>query len=453
MEKNMNLTEGKLTPVLLKFTVPILLSLLLQVTYGTVDLLIVGKFSSINDVSGVTIGSQVTQTITSFCTGLSMGTTVLVGRYIGRKEPDKTTKTIGVSIALFTSMALLITVFMMVCPGLIAGWMQTPEESFAQARSYLFFSGLGTLFIVFYNLIGSVFRGIGDSKTPLISVAIACIVNIIMDLILVAGLNLGATGAAIATTFAQGVSVVVCFMMIRKKPLPFKFSKSSIGFDPHYSKRLIKIGIPIALQSVLVSVSFCFVIAIINVFGVAASAAVGIVAKITGIVMVVPSAFNQSLAAFTAQCYGANKIERAKKALFIGMGISLVIGFIMGYLAAFHGTMFTRIFTDDEETTIAAILYLRSFAIDTVFVAIMFSITGFFNGCGKTTFVMLQSVLAAFCIRIPLAYVFSNLENTNMFLIGLATPLATLAQIFACIIFYFYLKKTILKQGYFDAKD
>ncbi|MFI3236699.1 MAG: MATE family efflux transporter [Lachnospiraceae bacterium] len=443
MSKSSNLTEGNVLSTLLHFTYPILLTLLLQTAYGTVDLLVVGHFSGTSDVSGVTIGSQLMQTTTAFFTGLAMGTTILIGQYIGAEKKHEASKVIGASIIMFSGLALLVSSLLVFFRGAIATLMQTPVESFSQTTSYLLICGFGAIFIVFYNLLGSIFRGIGDSKTPLITVSIACGVNIILDLVFVALLNLGASGAALATTIAQAISVLLSLIIIRKRPLPFEFSKKDITFNLSYITRIIQLGIPIALQSVLVSVSFLFITAIVNGFGVVASAAVGICEKITGLIMMVPSAFMQALSAFSAQNFGANRNDRAKKALKYGILISLCFGFVMAYLAAFHGTIFTRLFTSDADTTTSALSYLKSYSIDTVFVAIMFSMSGYFNGCGKTKFVMLHSVGSAFLIRIPLAYLFSTLPNTSLFIIGLATPASTSVQIILCIFYFMHFQKSL----------
>ncbi len=442
--KKPNLIQDPVLPSLLKFTYPILLSLLLQVTYGTADLLIVGQFSSVGEISAVTIGSQIMNTITAFCTGLAMGTTILLGMYIGSGKSEKSSKVVGTSICLFTAFAFLLSICIMLFNGIIATMMKTPAESFAQTKSYLFLAGFGTLFIVAYNLLGSIFRGIGDSKTPLIAVAIACIANILLDLVLVAWFQTGATGAAIATVTAQAISVLLSLIIIRKNGLPFALKKSHLRFDMHYMKRIMTLGIPVALQGVLVSISFLFVTSIINTLGIFASAAVGIVEKITGIVMVVPLAFSQSLAAFTAQNFGANKMERARQALTYSIAFSLTFGFITAYLSAFHGTIFTKLFTSDVNITVSALQYLKSYAFDCIFVAIMFSFNGYFNGCGSTTFVMIHSLTGAFLIRIPLAYLFSTFPNTNLFVIGMATPTSTLLQIFLCVGYYYYTKKKLL---------
>lgn len=435
--KQLNLVEDSLLPSLLKFTIPILFALLLQTAYGTVDLLIVSRYSSVAEVSAVTIGSQIMQSITSICTGLAIGTTILIGKYMGSGKKNETSQVVGVSIILFSYLGFILAGILVFFHPLIVEVMKTPQESIAQTESYLLVSGIGTLFIVYYNLIASVFRGIGDSNTPLLTVLIACIINIILDLVLVAVLQLGATGAAIATIIAQGVSVILSLFMLRKKTLPFELTKEYRKFLPNVSKDILTLGIPVALQGVLVSISFLVITSIVNTFGVESSAGVGIVEKITGIVMVVPIAFMQSLSAFTAQNMGANQISRAKRSLYYSIALSLTFGVVTAYLCAFHGTMFTDLFIkDDPATTAAAISYLKSYALDCVFVAIMFSFSGFFNGCGKTTFVMVQAVVGACFIRIPLAFYLSTLPNTSLFLIGLATPSSTFVQILLFLWYY-----------------
>ncbi len=436
-----NLAEGKLVPTLLKFTLPILMALFLQVAYGAVDLLIVGQFGSVADVSGVTIGSQLMSTITNIITGIAMGTTILLGQYIGAKKLEESGRVMGASIALFGGIAVVLTFLLIVANSLIVSIMQTPAESVAQTSSYLMICSCGVFFIIAYNVLGSVFRGIGDSNTPLIAVGIAFICNVVGDLILVAVFNLGASGAAIATVSAQAISVVISLVIIRRKELPFTFKLSYIRLDKAHIKKVLTLGIPIGLQSGLVSISFLAITAIVNGMGVVASAGVGVTEKLVGFLMLVPSSFMQSLSAFVAQNYGAGKIERAKKGMFYAVGISFTIGLLMSYMCTFQGHLLTNIFVTDPDVSAASIEYLKAYAFDTVFVTIMFCMVGYFNGIGKTKFVMMQGIVGAFGIRIPLAFFISQLPNTTLFKVGLATPSSTVVQIVMCLVYYRYLKK------------
>lgn len=441
MSKDKNLVDGPVLSTIVKFTIPILLSILLQIAYGTADLFIVGQFSDVANVSGVSIGSQITLLFTNFCVGISMGTTVLIGKYLGAKENDKAAKVVGASIVLFTALALICTILMVGFSDFIIGSMQAPKESFGFAKSYLIITGIGCVFIVAYNVLGSIFRGIGDSKTPLIAVAIACIINIVIDVILVAGFNMGANGAAVATVIAQAFSVLLSVVIIKKNGLPFEFKKVYIRWNKKYVKGIIKIGAPTALQLVLSNFSFLVISAILNSMGVAASAAVGIVSKIVGFVLIVPMAFGQSMSAFTAQNIGAKRMDRAKKALVCSIVLSAIYGIITGYLSYYHGHIFTNIFNPDYETGLAAIDYLKAYAPDCILVAFMFTFAGYFNGRGNTTYVMLNGVAAAFLIRIPISYYFSILESPSLFMIGLAIPISTTFQIVAYVLYYRHTNK------------
>ncbi len=441
MSKDKNLVDGSVLSTIVKFTIPILLSMLLQIAYGTADLFIVGQFSDVANVSGVSIGSQITLVFTNFCVGISMGTTVLIGKYLGAKENDRASRVVGASVVLFTFLAFSCTVLMVVFSKLIITLMQAPAESFAHARSYLVITGIGCLFIVAYNVLGSIFRGIGDSKTPLIAVAIACVINIIIDVILVAGFNMGANGAAIATVIAQAFSVLLSVIIIKKNGLPFEFKKEYIRWDKEYVLGIIKIGSPTALQLVLSNFSFLVISAILNSMGVAASAAVGIVSKIVAFILIVPIAFGQSMSAFTAQNMGARRMDRAKQALAWSIFLSCMYGIITGYLSYFHGYLFTSIFNPDVETGLAAIDYLKAYSSDCILVAFMFTFAGYFNGRGNTAYVMFNGVAASFLVRIPISYYFSTLENPSLFMIGLAIPISTAFQIIAYVTYFKYTNK------------
>ncbi|MFI3170832.1 MAG: MATE family efflux transporter [Eubacteriales bacterium] len=441
-----SLSEGKVLPTLLKFTIPIMMALFLQIAYGAVDLLIVGRFGSVADVSGVTIGSQLMQTITNIITGVAMGTTILLGQYIGAGQAEESGKIMGASIALFGTIAGVLTVVLLILNGSFVSIMQTPAESIEQTSTYLMICSCGTIFIIAYNILGSVFRGIGDSKTPLIAVGIAFVCNVIGDLVLVAGFQLGAAGAAIATVTAQSISVIISLIIIRRKELPFTFSVKYIRFHKEYVKKVLMLGVPIGLQSGLVNISFLAITAIVNGMGVVISAGVGVTEKLTGFIMLVPGAFMQSLSAFVAQNYGAGQDRRAKQGLFYAIGISFAIGLVMSYFCVFHGHVLTNIFAADAAVSAAAVEYLKAYAFDTVFVTIMFSMTGYFNGLGKTKFVMIQGIVGAFGVRIPLAFLISSLPNSTLFMVGLATPSSTVLQIVLCVAYYRYLKRQEMRR-------
>ena len=446
-----SLLQGNILKSLISFAFPVLLALFLQAMYGAADLIIVGQFADTCEQSGVASGSQFFNMITLVITGLTMGVTVFIGDCIGAGKAEKAGLGIGTGIAIFAVLAVLVTVLVVPFSDNLAAFMHAPTEAFAQTSDYVKICGIGTIFITAYNVIGAVFRGIGDSKTPLITVTIACIINILGDLLLVAGFGMGAVGAAVATVSAQAVSVVFSLYFIRKKNLPFTFSKKYIRFDPFCLKKILSVGVPIALQEMLVQFSFLFIQMVVNSMGVMQSAAVGVAEKVCVFLMLVASAYMQSISAFVAQNNGAGESERSRKALFYGIKTAFIAGFIMGTVAFFGGNLLSAIFSGEQEVIALAHDYLKAYAIDCLLTAVLFCFVGYFNGCEKTVFVMVQGIVGAFCVRIPAVYLMSRMEGVSLFYIGLATPISSAAQIILCVIAYrLYQKKTLQENSLQD---
>lgn len=441
MKRTESFTEGKIFGPLIRFALPVLLALFLQAMYGAVDLLVVGQFSSAADVSAVSTGSQVMYTMTVVITGLAMGLTVLVGQRIGEGRRQEAGQIIGSGICLFGVLAVVISVVMVAAAAPFSRLMQAPEEAFTQTVDYVRICSAGTLLIVAYNLVGGIFRGIGDSKMPLITVAIACVCNIGGDLLLVAVFGMGAAGAALATVFAQAVSVVLSLVIIKRRTLPFTFTRQDIRFRGGIIRQILFLGIPVALQDLLVSISFLVILAIVNGLGVIASAGVGVAEKLCAFVMLVPSAYMQSMSAFVAQNMGAGKPERARKALLYGILSSLAVSVLLAYLSYFHGDLLAGIFAKDRTVIGAAAEYLKAYAIDCLLTSFLFCFVGYFNGCGSTVLVMLQGLIGAFGVRIPVSFFMSCRPSVSLFHIGLATPASTVVQIILCMGYYLWLRK------------
>ena len=431
-----SLTQGNILRSLISFAFPVLLALFLQAMYGAADLIIVGQFADTYEQSGVASGSQLFNMITMVITGLTMGVTVFVGSCIGSGDRERAGRGVGTGIAIFAVIAVVLTALIVPLSDKLSAFMHAPAEAFAQTSAYVRICGIGTVCITAYNVIGAVFRGIGDSKTPLLTVAIACVINIFGDLLLVAGFGMGAAGAAIATVSAQAASVLFSLYFISRKKLPFSFSIRFIRFDGACVKRILLVGIPIGLQELLVQFSFLFVQVIVNSMGVMESAAVGVAEKVCVFLMLVASAYMQSISAFVAQNNGAGKWERSRKALFYGIRTALAAGLMMGVLAFFGGSILASIFSNEPQVIAFAHDYLRAYAIDCLLTAILFCFVGYFNGCGQTLFVMVQGVVGAFCVRIPAVFLISRLPDASLFLIGLATPLSSIVQIVLCVIAY-----------------
>lgn len=436
MKQTQNFTEGKIFAPLIRFAGPVLLALLLQTMYGAVDLLVVGQFGTSADVSAVSTGSMVMQTVMVVITGLAMGLTVLVGRKIGEGLREDAGNIIGSGIWLFGVLAVVLSVLMVFAAPSMAKLMQAPVEALDKTISYITICSAGAIFIVAYNLVGSIFRGIGDSVMPLVTVAIACVLNIIGDLVFVALFHMGTAGAAIATVFAQAVSVALSLLLIRRREMPFSLKAGVIRPSGKLIRQILILGIPIALQDLLVSISFLAITAIVNSLGLIASAGVGVAEKLCGFVMLVPSAYMQAMSAFVAQNMGAGKPQRAQKALLCGIASSLVVGAVMGYLSFFRGDLLAGLFAKDAAVISAAAEYLKAYAIDCLLTSFLFCFIGYFNGTGNTIFVMLQGIIGSFGVRLPVSWIVCRQAGANLFHIGLATPASSLVQIILCGVFF-----------------
>ncbi len=441
MKETQNFTKGNILTSLVRFALPVLAALFLQTMYGAVDMLVVGRFATAADVSAVSTGSWLMQLITSFVVGIAMGTTVLLGRRLGEGKPEEAGKIIGSSIVLFAIIGVVITFFMELCAVPVAQIMRTPIEAFDATVLYVRICSAGSVFIVAYNVLGSIFRGIGDSRMPLVTVAIACVFNIAGDFLLVGVFGMATAGAAIATVLAQALSVIISVLIIRRQKLPFTFRRTDIVFDRKRMGSVFRLGLPIAFQDLLVSISFLAITAIVNSLGVIPSAGVGVAEKLCGFIMLVPSAFNQSMSAFVAQNMGAGRMDRAKRALLCGIGMSLVVGVFMAWLSFFHGDLLAGLFARDEAVIAAAADYLKAYAIDCLLVSVMFCMIGYFNGCGKTLFVMLQGIAGAFGVRIPVSLLMSRIKPVSLFKVGLATPCSSVVQIILCVGYFLLLSR------------
>lgn len=446
MAENKNdFTQGNIVVKMLKFMVPILGALILQAMYGAVDILVVGWFGTTAGISGVSTGSNIVNLIIFTIAGLSMGITVVIGRYLGEKRPERVGRVIGGAVCLFALLAVIIAVLMLVFARPLAVLMQAPEEALDLTVTYVRICGGGIAFIIAYNVISSIFRGLGDSKMPLIFVAIACVVNIVGDLIFVAVFKMNVAGAAIATVLAQAVSVVLSLIIIRRQKLPFTMTKKDICFNSEIGK-FVRVGIPIAFQEVLTQVSFLALCAFINRLGLDASSGYGVANKIVSFVMLVPSSLMQSMASFVAQNFGAGLEKRARKSMLVGMCIGGCVGILIAVFAFFRGDLLARIFSDDPAVILRAAEYLRGFAPEAFLTAVLFSFIGYYNGHEQTLFVMLQGISQTFLVRLPMSYIMSIQPDASLTMIGLAAPSATAFGIIINIIFFVFYSRKLKKE-------
>lgn len=431
--------KGKILPPLIKFALPLMLSQLLQALYGAVDLIVVGHYSNTAEFSAVATGSQLMQGITGIIIGLTTGVTVLIGQAVGSSDKKRAGEiAAGMIKLLIIVSAVFFAVLMLLAPYALR-LLRIPEEALKPGIGYIRICTAGVLFISAYNAVSGLFRGVGNSKMPLVFIIIACVINIIGDLLLVGGLKMGAAGAALATVFAQAVSVIFSVIYIKKGGLPFTINRQSLKAKGSIA-RILKIGVPIALQDFLTRVSFLILTAIMNSLGLVASASVGISEKLFLFLSIIPLSFMSALSAFVAQNVGAGQPERAKRALNISLPISFVCGAVTFLAVFFFPEALASLFEKTPEVISAAGLYLKGCSFEHLLISIYFCQLGYFNGIGKTNFVMAESIFTAFAVRIPLCWIFSRDVPANLFKIGIAVPISAAVCLIMCCFYMLYLK-------------
>ena len=431
-------TQGSILKKLIAFMIPVLGALILQAAYGAVDLLVVGRFGSTSGLSAVSTGSQVLNLVTFVVIQFAMGITVLIARYLGEKKPQQIGAVVGGASIVFTLISAVLFVVMVFFARPIAILMQAPEEAVDLTASYIRICGGGIFFIVAYNLLSAIFRGLGDSQSPLLFVLVACIVNVIGDLALVAGLHMDAAGAAIATVSAQALSVVFAILLLIKKKLPFTITRHDFWFNTQCPK-FLSIGLPLALQEFLTQLSFLALCAFVNRLGLEASSGYGVQPARSSISPCSSrSALMQSMASFVSQNVGAGKVKRAKHTLFTGIGVGLCVGCIVFTLVLLKGDILSGFFSTDAAVIQNSYDYLKGFALESIVTAVLFSMIGYFNGNNQTLWVMTQGLIQTLLVRLPLAYFMSIQPDASLTKIGLAAPVSTIVGIVLNIGYYVY---------------
>ena len=432
--------KGRILPPLIKFALPLMLSQLLQALYGAVDLIVVGHYGTTADFSAVATASQLMQGITGIIIGLTTGVTVLIGQAIGSGNGKRAGEISAGMTKLLIVISLVFFAVLTLFEQQALDLLKIPIAAKAAGTVYIRICAAGVIFISAYNAISGLFRGVGNSKMPLIFILVACIVNIFGDIILVGVFKMGAAGAALATVLAQTVSVIFSVIYILKGGLPFKITKESFKARGAVG-RILKTGVPIALQDFLTRVSFLILTAILNSLGLVASASIGISEKLFLFLSIIPISFMSALSAFVAQNVGAGNRERAYKSLKISVGISFIFGILTFVATFFFPEILAAAFEKNPEVIAAAARYQRGCAAEHLFISVFFCMLGYFNGLGKTDFVMFQGIFTAFAVRIPLSYLLSRGASPDLFKIGLAVPASALVSFLLCLIYLIYLNK------------
>ncbi len=436
-----NLTTGSVFHAIVYFSLPYLLSYFLQTLYGMADLFIIGQFNGVDSTTAVSIGSQVMHMLTVIIVGLAMGSTVVIGRAAGRKDTRQANLAIGNTVTLFLILAALVTVFLLVFVKPIVSIISTPKEAAGSTKAYLMICFAGVPFITAYNVISSIFRGMGDSKSPMYFVAAACLSNIVFDYLFIGAMGLGAAGAALGTTLAQTFSVFLSlFVICRRKMLPgihrndFKPQKDMMGM-------VLKVGIPVAVQDGFIQVGFIIITIFANLRGLDDAAAVGIVEKLIGILFLVPSTMLSAVSALSAQNIGAGKPKRARLTLRYAVFISIAFGFIASIAVQFIAEPLVGLFTGQTSVILLGGQYLRSYVWDCLLAGIHFSFSGYFCAYGLSGLSFLHNFISIVCARIPLAYIASKYFPETLFPMGIAAPAGSALSVAVCITALLWLER------------
>ena len=438
MEKN--LTTGNIFKTIVYFALPYLLSYFLQTLYGMADLFIIGQFDHVDAITAVSNGSQVMHMLTVIIVGLAMGATVTISRAVGADRKLDAARAIGNTVTLFMAVSILFTLLLLLLVRPIVVLIGIPTEAVTGTAQYLIICFIGIPFITAYNIISSIFRGIGDSKTPMYFVAIACAANIVLDYVFIGFFHMGPSGAALGTTLAQTLSVIIALIFIRHRETGIPLTGKDFRPDPRVMTQILKIGIPVAVQDGCIQVAFIVITVIANHRGLNDAAAVGIVEKVISAVFLVPSSMLAAVSALAAQNIGAGKHDRAAKTLQYSILITSVYGIIISLIVQFTAPHILQAFTGDDTVVLLGTQYIHSYIWDCIFAGIHFSFTGYFCAYGKSYIGFIHNIIAIILVRIPGSYLASRYFPHTLFPMGMAAPAGSLLSVLICLIAYFWLK-------------
>ena len=445
MEKN--LTTGSVFKTLVSFSLPFLLSYFLQTLYGMADLFIVGQFYGVESTTAVSIGSQVMHMLTVMIVGFAMGSTVLIGKAIGARQQEEASAAIGNTVTLFMGLSVVISIALLLLVRPIVAVMSTPEEAVSGTIIYLTICFIGIPFITAYNIISSIFRGMGDSKSPMYFIAIACAANIILDYLFIGVMKLGSAGAALGTTISQTISVIVSLGIILKRQKAIPLKKEHLRPRKNIMGTLLKVGLPVAFQDGFIQISFIVITVIANSRGLNDAAAVGIVEKLISFLFLVPSSMLSAVSTLAAQNIGAGRHDRAKKTLRYAIMLCVSFGMLSVLVMQLEAELFVGLFSSDTEVIRLGGQYMRGYIWDCILAGIHFCFSGYFCAYGLSGFSFLHNSISIVCARIPLAYLASKYFVDTLFPMGLATSTGSFVFVVICICVFIRMQRKEEKNG------
>lgn len=440
-----DLTRGKLFPKMMNFAVPYLAACFLQTFYGMADLFITGQFYGAAPVSAVFIGSQVMHMVIVMITGLTIGCAVSIARSLGGQDEKTAFRLMGTSAAFFIPLSLLISAILLFLMPFILSALQTPVEAVGDTADYLFICFLGVPLIFLYNMMSSFLRGMGNTRAPMIFIALSGIVNIGLDYLLIGPMHMSAKGAAIGTVGAEALSALLCLFYLHHKAKNLQISGNSFNPQMVYLRQILSIGLPICCQDGLIQISFLAITSIADSLGVETAAAVGVVEKIISFLFLVPSAMMSTVSATAAQNAGGGFHKRARQGLRYGITTCITFGILCIILAELKAPEIINLFVPGEESVIAmGSDYFHAYCLDCAIAGIHFCFSGYFSAYRKAELSFIHNVISIFTLRIPGTYLAALLFPSTLFPMGLAAPAGSLLSVFICVYFYrkyFNLKK------------
>ena len=440
-----DLTHGSIFGNIMSFSLPYMLAYFLQILYGLADLYVIGQYCDVDSTTAVSNGAQVMYMVTVVLIGLAMGTTVLTARAVGAKDNPRARAIVGNTITMFAVIAAVLMVVLLCLRGWIVGVIDTPTEAVSGMEHYLTVCFIGIPFIIAYNIIASIFRGLGDSKSPMYFVAVACVVNITLDYLFIGFFGLGAMGAALGTTLSQMVSVLFAIVAIRRHRGVLDISRSDLRPRSDVIKNILKVGLPIAMQDGFIQISFLAITVIANQRGLIDAAAVGIVEKFIGLVFIVPSAMISTVSAISAQNIGAENMERAKRTMHTAMMITTGYGVVVAVVLQLVPQLAVGLFTDNPQVLAQGADYLRGYVWDCIFAGMHFCFSGFFTACGYSIISFVHNSISIVCARIPLAWLSSTFYPDTLYPMGLSTCAGSVLSCLICVGAYWWVRKNIAR--------
>ena len=441
MKGGKNLTTGSVFGNIIYFSIPYLFSYFLQILYGLADLFVVGQYCGVSTITAVSIGSQIMHMLTVIIVGLAMGATVTIAQAVGANDTNRARQAVGNTMSLFLVFSVVMAGVLLLTVGNIVSVMSTPVEAVAETRSYLTICFIGVPFIVAYNIIASIFRGMGDSKSPMYFIMVACVVNVVLDFVLIGGCDMGAAGAAVATVLSQTISVIVALVYMRKSKSAVAVGRKEMKMSAPVMKKILGIGVPVALQDGFIQIAFLVITVIANLRGLNDAAAVGIVEKIIGVLFLIPSAMLSTVSAVAAQNLGAKKLERAKQTLWQALAITAGFGLVFSVVIQYVAGDMVAFFTSEGEVIRLGDQYLRGYVWDCLLAGMHFCFSGFFCACGWSILSFIHNIIAIIVARIPLAYLASVMFPETLYPMGMATNIGSLLSVLICIGAYIWLNK------------